>query len=55
VSFATDTAGPAALVLRGLPEDERDALRAQLGEAFAPFVAAGGYELPGVALTAVAS
>jgi len=27
----------------------------QLGEAFAPFAADGGYELPGVALTAVAS
>jgi len=54
-TYVTDTGGPAALVLRGMPEDERDALKAQLAAAFAPFRAAGRYELPGVALTAVAS
>ena len=53
-TFTTDTGGPAALVLRGLPEDEREGLKTQLGAAFAPFGADGGYELPGVALTAVA-
>ena len=53
-TFTTDTGGPAALVLRGLPEDEREALKRQLGAAFAPFCGDGGYELPGVALTAVA-
>ncbi len=53
-TFTTDTGGPAALVLRGLPEDEREALKTQLGAAFAPFGGDGGYELPGVALTAVA-
>ena len=53
-TFTTDTGGPAALVLRGLPEDEREALKRQLGAAFAPFARDGGYELPGVALTAVA-
>lgn len=30
------TGGPAALVLRRLPEDEREALKAKLGAAFAP-------------------
>ncbi len=55
VSWATDTAGPFALVIRGLPEGEREVIKAQLEEAFAPFMADGGYELPGVALTAVAS
>jgi SAM-dependent methyltransferase len=55
VSFITDTAGPFAMVIRGLPADEREAMKAQLGEAFAPFVSDGGYELPGVTLNAVAS
>ena len=55
VSYASDTAGPFAIVLRGLSESERGALKAQLGEAFAPFAANGRYELPGVSLNAVAS
>jgi SAM-dependent methyltransferase len=53
-TFATDTGGPAALVLRGLPEDERAALRTRLGAALAPFSAAVGYEIPAVALCAAA-
>jgi len=53
-TYATDIGGPAALVLQRLPEDEREALRTKLGAAFAPFAAAAGYELPGVALCAVA-
>jgi ubiquinone/menaquinone biosynthesis C-methylase UbiE len=53
-AFATDTGGPAALVLPGLPEDERAVLKTQLGAAFAHFSAAVGYEIPGVALCAVA-
>jgi ubiquinone/menaquinone biosynthesis C-methylase UbiE len=53
-TFANDTGGPAALVLRGLPEDERAALRTRLGAALAPFAAAVGYEIPGVALCAAA-
>ena len=55
MTYVTDTGGPAALVLRGMTEDEREALKAQLSAAFAPFGTDGGYELPGVALTAVAS
>jgi hypothetical protein len=43
------------MVVRGLSAGERDALRSQLTDAFVPFVADGGYELPGVALCAVAS
>jgi ubiquinone/menaquinone biosynthesis C-methylase UbiE len=54
INYATDTGGPAALVLRRLPEDEREVLKTKLGAAFAPFAAAVGYELPGVALCAVA-
>jgi ubiquinone/menaquinone biosynthesis C-methylase UbiE len=55
VSYATDTAGPFAPVLAGLSAGEREAICTQLEEAFAPFVLDGGYELPGVALNAVAS
>lgn len=55
VRWVIDVAGPFAIVVRGLPEDERQVLKAQLEEAFAPFEAAGGYSLPGIALCAVAS
>ena len=55
VRFATETAGPFAMVIRRLSESERQTIEVQLGEAFAPFVADGGYELPGVALAAVAT
>jgi ubiquinone/menaquinone biosynthesis C-methylase UbiE len=54
MTYATDTGGPAALVLRGLPDDERQTLKQQLASAFAPFAADGGYKLPGVALCAAA-
>ena len=35
------------MLVRGLPEEEREALRARLSEAFVPVAADGGYELPG--------
>jgi SAM-dependent methyltransferase len=50
-----DVSASLALVIRGLSAEESDALTARLQEAFAPFAADGGYELPGVALCAVAS
>jgi enediyne biosynthesis protein CalE5 len=53
--WITDVGGPFAMVVRALPEDERGLLRRQLEDAFVPFAADGGYELPGVALCAVAS
>jgi SAM-dependent methyltransferase len=53
--WVIDVAGPFAMVVRGLPEDEREVLRARLKEAFLPFATDAGYELPGVALCAVAS
>lgn len=56
VSYATDTAGPFAPVLAGLSDGDRDRVADSLREAFAPFSDDdGGYELPGVALGAVAS
>jgi SAM-dependent methyltransferase len=50
-----DVAGQFAMVLRALGDDEREVLRGRLREAFVPFAANGGCELPGLALCAVAS
>lgn len=54
-AWATNTAGALAMVLRGLPADEREAIRQELERSFAPFAAGDGYEFPGVALCAVSS
>jgi SAM-dependent methyltransferase len=53
--WVTEVAGAFAMVVRRLPEGEREALKSRLTEAFVPFVSDGGYELPGVSLCAVAS
>ncbi len=50
-----DVSASLALVIRGLPAEEAEALRSRLAEAFAPFTADGGHEVPGLALCAVAS
>lgn len=55
VQWCADTAGPFAQAIRGLSQDETQALKAGLEERFAPFATANGYELPGLALNAVAS
>jgi SAM-dependent methyltransferase len=55
LDIVIDTAGPIAMALRGIPEDERKAIRTTLEQAFAPFARAGSYELPGAALVAAAS
>jgi ubiquinone/menaquinone biosynthesis C-methylase UbiE len=55
VSWATNTAGALAMVIRGLSDDERETIKGQLVDAFSPFAADGGYEFPGVTLNAVAS
>jgi ubiquinone/menaquinone biosynthesis C-methylase UbiE len=52
--WVMDVGGPFAMVVRGLPEEERTALRSWLEEGFRPFAKDGGYELPGEALVAVA-
>jgi SAM-dependent methyltransferase len=52
--WVMDVAGPFAMVVRGLREREREQLKAHLGQAFAPFANERGYEIPGVALTAIA-
>ena len=35
--WVIDVAGPFAMLVRGLPQDQREVLRARLIEAFAPF------------------
>ncbi|MGH3133265.1 MAG: class I SAM-dependent methyltransferase [Gaiellaceae bacterium] len=55
VRWAIDMAGPIAIVIAGLPEAELEPIKAELEAGFAPFAFEGGYELPGVALAAVAS
>ena len=55
VAYATDTGGAAAEVLHRLSDNEREILTNELEAAFAPFAAGRGYELPAVALNAVAS
>ena len=55
VDLLADTAGPLGLVLRGLPAAERAEVIAEIEDSLGRFAAADGYELPGVALCAVAS
>jgi SAM-dependent methyltransferase len=53
--WVTDLSGSFAMVLRGLADLEREALRAELRAAFEPYATQEGYELGGVSLTALAS
>lgn len=56
LGLIADTAGPLGLVLQGLAEDDRAVIRDDVEDALGRFaVDAGGYELPSVALCAVAS
>jgi SAM-dependent methyltransferase len=55
LSVIADTAGPIALVLRGLADSDRAAVKADVEDSFGRFAADGRYELPCVALCAVAS
>jgi SAM-dependent methyltransferase len=53
--WLTEVAGAFAMAIRGLSEGEREVFRFQLEEAVRPFALDGGYEIPGVALCAIAS
>jgi SAM-dependent methyltransferase len=55
LSMISDTSGPMALVLRGLAEPDRAAVRSDVEDALRPFAADGRCEIPCVALCAVAS
>jgi hypothetical protein len=54
LNLIADTAGPLGLALRALSATDRDAVRADVEGALARFATEGGYEIPGVALCAVA-
>jgi ubiquinone/menaquinone biosynthesis C-methylase UbiE len=54
LSLIADTAGPLGLALRALSATDRDAVKADVEGALARFAAEGGYEIPGIALCAVA-
>jgi len=55
LSAIADTAGPIALALRGLAESDRAAVENDVEDSLRRFAAVDGYELPCVALCAVAS
>ena len=50
-----DTGGMFARIWREASDEEREAIRERLAERFSPFAVDGRYELPGVAVGAVAS
>jgi hypothetical protein len=54
VQSAVDTGGMFAVAFGKASAGEQEAIKAELAEAFAPFATEDGYELPGVALCAVA-
>jgi SAM-dependent methyltransferase len=54
VQSAVDTGGMFAVAFGKASAGEREAIKADLAEAFTPFATADGYDLPGVALCAVA-
>jgi ubiquinone/menaquinone biosynthesis C-methylase UbiE len=55
LSLISDTAGPLGLALRGLSDTDREAVKADVAGSLAGFAGKRGYELPGVALCAVAN
>ncbi|MFP5364490.1 MAG: hypothetical protein ACLGI5_17370 [Thermoleophilia bacterium] len=55
VQVVADTAGRLAPALRALSPAEREAVKAQAKGALERFAVRGGYEIPGVALCALAS
>jgi hypothetical protein len=55
MSWATNTAGALAIVLRTLSDDERRDVEREVEDAFAYFAVDGGYEIPALTLNAVAS
>ena len=55
VTAANETGGMFARIWRDASEEEHETIKARLAEVFEPFAVDGGYELPGVAVVAVAS
>jgi SAM-dependent methyltransferase len=54
IETARDTGGAFATAFADASEEERTVLRREIAKAFEPFESDGGYELPGLALVAVA-
>jgi ubiquinone/menaquinone biosynthesis C-methylase UbiE len=54
LSLHSDTSGELALALRALPEDEREAVKANVEGSIPRFATEHGYEFPGVTLCAAA-
>jgi SAM-dependent methyltransferase len=54
LNLIADTAGPLGLALRSLSQADREAVKADAEDALARFATERGYEVPGVALCAVA-
>jgi ubiquinone/menaquinone biosynthesis C-methylase UbiE len=54
LSMISDTAGPLGLALRGVSETDGEAVKADVEQSLARFATDRGYEIPGVALCAVA-
>lgn len=55
ISVIADTAGPLAIAVRNLTDDDRAAVKADVEDSLRRFAGEGGYEIPCVALCAVAS
>ena len=55
LSVVADTSGPLGLALRGLSDSERAPVKADMEDSLPRFAAESGYEIPGIALCAVAS
>jgi len=55
LAVVADTAGPLGLAVRGLSDDDRAAVKTDVETSFVPFRSERGYNLPAVALCAVAS
>ena len=55
LSLVADTSGPLGLVLQGLSEPDREAVRHDVEAPLAAFAGERGYAIPGVALCAVAA
>ena len=54
ISLIADTAGPIALALRSLSDADRADVRAEVEDSLGRFTAGDGYQLPGVAMCALA-
>jgi SAM-dependent methyltransferase len=55
VRRSTEMGGMFSRAWAGAPEDEREAMTEELRDAFLPFAVDGGYDLPGLAICALAS